>query len=58
MRVLRVQAQLVLCMMAMTGLPQIMSARSLRRQVLTTLRRISGGLGARPPNVNLAGLKS
>jgi UDP-N-acetyl-D-mannosaminuronic acid transferase (WecB/TagA/CpsF family) len=42
---------------AMTGYPQTDPARSLRRRASTTLHRISEGLGARPPRVNLAGLK-
>ena len=58
MRALRTPAQVVSCMVAMTGYPQTVPALSLRRRASTTLRRISEGLGVRPPRVNLAGLKS
>jgi hypothetical protein len=46
------------CMIAMTAYPRTVPALSLPRRALTTLRRTSARLGARPSHVNLAGLKS
>ncbi|MEA2731270.1 MAG: hypothetical protein QOD93_1793 [Acetobacteraceae bacterium] len=46
------------CMIAMTAYPLTVPAVSLPRRALTTLRRTSARLGARPSHVNLAGLKS
>jgi hypothetical protein len=47
----------VACMVAMTGYPRIAPAVSLRRRAMTTLRKASERLGARPPRANLAGFK-
>jgi hypothetical protein len=57
MKALRTPPQVVSRMVAMTGYPQTGPARSLRRRASTILNRIFEGLGARPPRVNLAGLK-
>jgi hypothetical protein len=58
MRALRTLAQVVSWTVFMTGYPQTDTSRSMRRRASTTLHRISEGLGARPPHVNLAGPKS
>jgi hypothetical protein len=47
----------VACMTAMAGYPRLAPAMSLRRRAITTLRRTSERLGARPPRANLAGFK-
>jgi hypothetical protein len=46
------------CMIAMTGYPRTAPATSLRRRAITTLRRTTERLGARPSHANLAGFKS
>lgn len=45
------------CMIAMTGYPRTAPAVSLRRKALTSLRRTTERLGARPSHANLAGFK-
>jgi hypothetical protein len=46
------------CMIAMTGYPSTAPAMALRRRTITTLRRTTERLGARPSHANLAGFKS
>jgi len=45
------------CMIAMSGYPRTVPAVSLPRRALTTLRRTTARLAARPSNANLAGFK-
>jgi hypothetical protein len=48
---------MVACMVAMSGYPRTVPSMSLRRRAITTLRRTTERLGARPSHANLAGLK-
>jgi hypothetical protein len=49
---------MVACMIAMTGYPQTAPTASIRRRALSSLRRTTERLGARPSQANLAGFKS
>jgi polysaccharide biosynthesis protein VpsF len=48
---------MVACMVAMSGYPRAAPALSLRRRAITTFRKTSERLGARPSHANLAGFK-
>ena len=49
---------MVACMIAMTGYPRTAPAVSVSRRAITSLRRVTGHLAARPPHANMAGFKS
>jgi N-acetylglucosaminyldiphosphoundecaprenol N-acetyl-beta-D-mannosaminyltransferase len=57
MTALRHPTQVFPCMVVMTRYPETVPAVPLRRPAATAQRRTSETLGARPPRVNLAGLK-
>jgi hypothetical protein len=57
MTALRHPTQVFRCMVVMTRYPETVPAVPQRRPAATAQHRTSERLGARPPRVNLAGLK-